>query len=238
MRAPEIIRTPDGRVMVKRFSFPRRAEHMLAIVTFVLLVLTGFPQKFDTSAFGHWVLGLFGGLENARFVHRTAGIVFSLHAILHILAVIAGAATRRMRLTLLPTPQDLRDAWRNLLYYMGRRPRPPKLPKFDYRQKFEYIGLVLGGLVMVASGVILMFPVEAAAWLPAALIPAAQVAHSNEAMLAFLVLVVWHMYGAVLSPEVFPIDKSMFTGYMSAEELEAHHALEYERLFPHGHAGR
>ena len=54
-------------------------------------------------------------------------------------------------------------------------------------------------------------------------------------MLAFLVLVIWHIYGAVLSPEVFPIDRSIITGYVSAEELEEHHAQEYDRLFPHGH---
>ena len=88
---------------------------------------------------------------------------------------------------------------------------------------------------MVASGVVLMYPMLLAQFLPASLIPAAQVAHSNEAMLAFLVLVIWHIYGAVLSPEVFPIDRSIITGYVSAEELEEHHALEYDRLFPNGH---
>lgn len=235
MRSPEIIRLPNGQVMVKRFSLPRRFEHILAIVTFVALIVTGFPQKFDTSGFGHWVLGLFGGLDNARYVHRAFGVVFCLHAVTHLLVVVLGALRGTMRMSLLPVTQDLRDAWQNLRYYMGYRAHGPKLPKFDYRQKFEYIGLVLGGLVMVASGLVLMYPMLLAQFLPASLIPAAQVAHSNEAMLAFLVLVIWHIYGAVLSPEVFPIDRSIITGYVSAEELEEHHAQEYDRLFPHGH---
>lgn len=235
MRSPEIIRLPNGQVMVKRFSLPRRFEHILAIVTFVALIVTGFPQKFDTSNFGHWVLGLFGGLDNARYVHRAFGVLFCLHAITHLMVAILGALRGTMRMSLLPVTQDLRDAWQNLRYYMGYREHGPKLPKFDYRQKFEYIGLVLGGLVMVASGLVLMYPMLLAQFLPASLIPAAQVAHSNEAMLAFLVLVIWHIYGAVLSPEVFPIDRSIITGYVSAEELEEHHALEYDRLFPHGH---
>lgn len=235
MSSPEIIRYPDGQVYVKRFSLGRRAEHMLAVVTFVLLVVTGFPQKFDTSTVGHWMLGLFGGLEEARLVHRIAGVVFSLHAAIHLGIVIVGALGGRMRLTLLPTTRDLHDAWQNLQYYMGYRSTPPKLPKFDYRQKFEYIGLVLGGILMVGSGLILLFPLFTAEILPGAAIPVALVAHSSEAMLALLVLVVWHIYGAVLSPEVFPIDRSMFSGYMTAEDLHHHHALEYERLFPHGH---
>lgn len=238
MRSPEIIRTSEGQVLVKRFSLPRRFEHVLAIVTFVALIVTGFPQKFDTSTFGHWILGVFGGLENARWVHRAFGVVFTLHALTHIAMALLGAFAGRMRLTLLPVTQDLRDAWQNLRYYTGYRPTAPELPKFDYRQKFEYIGLVLGGLVMVFSGLVLMYPMILATWLPAALIPAMQVAHSSEAMLAFLVLVVWHVYGAVLSPEVFPIDRSIITGYMPAEELEHHHAREYKRLFPHGHGAR
>lgn len=235
MRSPEIIRTPKGQILVKRFSLVRRIEHLLAIVTFVALIVTGFPQKFDTSSFGHSLLGLFGGLDNARFVHRLFGVIFCLHAGTHIMVVIVGALVGRMRLSLLPVVQDLRDAWQNLRYYMGYRQTPPPLPKFDYRQKFEYIGLVLGGLVMVFSGLVLMYPMVVAAWLPASLVPAAQVAHSNEAMLAFLVLVIWHIYGAVLSPEVFPLDRSMVTGYITAEELHHHHAVEYDRLFPQGH---
>lgn len=238
MRSPEIIRTPEGQVLVKRFSLPRRFEHWLAVVTFVMLVVTGFPQKFDTSTLGHWVLGVFGGLDQARFVHRAFGVVFTLHAMSHLLFILVGVLWGRVRLTLLPVSQDLHDAWQTLRYYTGYRATPPELPKFDYRQKFEYIGLVLGGLVMVGSGIVLMYPLFMAGLMPAFLIPAAQVAHSNEAMLAFLVLVIWHIYGAVLSPEVFPIDRSILTGYLPAETLQAHHGLEYKRLFPNGHGPR
>lgn len=238
MASPEIIQTPDGQVLVKRFSLARRAEHVLALVTFVALVVTGFPQKFDTSAFGHTVLGLLGGLENARLVHRLAGIVFTVHAAIHIAIFVLGGLSGRMRMTLLPVTKDVSDAWENLRYYMGHRKTPPDMPKFDYRQKFEYVGLVLGGLVMVFSGLVLMYPMATASLVPASIIPAAQVAHSNEAMLALLVLLIWHIYSAVLSPEVFPLDRSILTGYITAEELEEHHAAEYKRLFPQGHGPR
>jgi cytochrome b subunit of formate dehydrogenase len=234
MRPPKIRRSRSGELEVERFSPLRRVEHTLAIVTFAALLVTGFPQKFDQSEVGRWVLGLFGGLDNARLVHRVAGVVFAVHAGLHLLVILVGLLSRRMRLTLFPLPQDLRDAWDNLRFYFGHRDHPPELPKYDYRQKFEYIGLVLGGMVMIFSGIVLMVPVLVARWLPGEVIPASQVAHSNEAMLAFLVLVVWHIYATVLSPDVFPLDKSMFTGYMGAHELKQHHALEYKRVFPDG----
>lgn len=234
MRRPKIIKAPDGTLLVERFSPIRRWEHVLAIVTFVTLVITGFPQKFHDAALSGWVISLLGGLEQTRWIHRIAGIVFASHAAAHIAAIVIGAATRRLRFSLLPTPQDLRDAWNNLRFYLGYRREPPPLPKFDYRQKFEYLGIILGGLVMVASGLILMYPALAASWATGEVIPAARVAHSNEALLALLVLVVWHIYGSHLSPEIFPMDRTIFTGYISAEELKERHALEYEAVFGDG----
>ncbi|MBK8010536.1 MAG: cytochrome b/b6 domain-containing protein [Deltaproteobacteria bacterium] len=234
---PPMIRSPTGELLIERFSRIRRFEHTLVVIVFVALVVTGFPQKFDTSPVGHWFLQLFGGLSNARLIHRIAGIVFALHAVIHLTAIVFGGLTGRIRLTLLPVVQDLRDAWGTLRFYFGHRPHPPELPKFDYRQKFEYIGLILGGLVMVSSGMILLFPVFAARYLPSVVIPVAHVAHSNEAMLAFLVLVIWHVYGSIFSPEIFPLDRSILTGYISAEELKERHALEYRRLFPEGEPG-
>jgi cytochrome b subunit of formate dehydrogenase len=230
---PKMFRDPNGNLMVERFSPIRRYEHWLGMVVFVVLVLTGFPQKFhgDGSA---WLLGVFGGLENARLAHRVAGVVFGVHAGVHLTAAIVGIMTRRMRPALLPTPQDLRDAWQNLGYFLGYRDRPPALPKFDYRQKFEYVGMVLGGCVMILSGLALMYPIQIAAALGGQLIPAARVAHSYEALLALSVLVIWHVYGAGLSPEVYPLDKSIFTGYIAAHELEERHGLEFQRVFPDG----
>jgi len=219
---------------VERFSRFRRVEHTVAIVVFTVLVVTGFPQKFDHSQVGRWLLGAFGGLDNARLVHRIAGVMFAVHAGLHLAAILVGLLLGKMRLSLLPLPQDVRDAWDNLRFYFGYRDRPPELPKYDYRQKFEYIGLILGGMVMIFSGLVLIEPVLVARWLPGELIPAAQVAHSNEAMLAFLVLIIWHIYATVLSPDVFPLDRSMFTGFISAHELKERHALEYKRVFPDG----
>lgn len=192
----------DGTVLVERFTLPRRAEHMLVLVTFVALTLTGLPQKFD-GYYAQATLAALGGLDLARAIHRFAGLVFCVHSAVHILLFVGGLLAGRMRWTMLPVLQDLRDAKMMLAYYLGAAKRPPELPKFDYRQKFEYLGMVLGGLVMVVSGLMLLYPQWFSAYLPGELIPAARVAHSNEAMLALLVLVVWHVYGSHLSPEVF-----------------------------------
>ena len=230
-RLPRVRVTARGTVLVERFSLARRLEHLAAIATFLVLVLTGFPQRFYDAAWAAWIFDALGGLDVTRQIHRIAGFVFTGHAVLHLVAFGVGLATGKMRPSLLPVPQDLRDAWANLLYYLGHREAPPLLPKFDYRQKFEYVGMVLGGVVMIASGLVLLFPIETAALLPGEVIPAARVAHSNEALLAFLVLLVWHLYGSHFSPDVFPMDRSIFTGYQTKDALRRHHTLEYRRLF-------
>lgn len=58
----------------------------------------------------------------------------------------------------------------------------------------------------------------------------AQIVHSYEALLAFLAILIWHLYHVHLNPEVFPMSRVWLTGKISEQELKEHHPLEYERL--------
>ena len=144
---------------------------------------------------------------------------------------ITGVLSGRMKPSMLLGRQDFRDAINNLRYYAGYTEAAPKFGRYDYRQKFEYWGLIFGSLIMVATGYILYFPILISRYLPAELIPAAKAMHSYEALFAFLIVLVWHIAGAHLAPESFPIDTSIFTGKIRKEKLRHEHALEYEDLF-------
>jgi hypothetical protein len=76
-----------------------------------------------------------------------------------------------------------------------------------------------------------LFPIALSRIVPAELIPVAKVTHSYEALLALLIVVVWHIAGALLTPESFPMDTSIFTGRTSREKLRREHTLEYEERF-------
>ena len=115
-------------------------------------------------------------------------------------------------------------------YYFGAADRPAKFDRFDYRQKFEYWGLLLGSSIVVGTGLVLLFPILTARFLPGEVIPAAYLAHSQEGLMAFLVVIVWHIYNAHLSPDVFPFDTSIFTGRISEERMRHEHPLEFERI--------
>jgi len=216
---------------VVRFSFWTRFQHAAGILLFGVLLLTGMPQKWPYLDASRWVIEHLGGIFAVRWLHRAAGIVFAVLFVAHLLVAIVGVATRRMQPSVLLSRKDFRDAVDNLRYYAGYAEAPPKFGRYDYRQKFEYWGLIFGALIMALSGFILYFPILVSRVLPAELIPAAKVMHSNEALLAFLIVLIWHMFGAHLTPESFPMDTSIFTGKIRKEKLRHEHPLEYEDLF-------
>jgi formate dehydrogenase subunit gamma len=217
---------------IVRFSPWRRAEHFAIMVVFILLCVTGLPQKFFEQGWARATLELVGGVERARWLHRAAGLVFAALTIMHLAGATWLVAARRARFTLVPERKDFTDAIMSLKYYLGLTHTQPRFDRYDYRQKFEYWGMVLGALVVIVTGVVLLWPTMVARYLPGQLIPASKVAHSNEGLMAFLVIIVWHIYNAHLSPDVFPFDSTIFTGRISEERMRHEHPLEYERLAP------
>lgn len=217
---------------VVRFSLRQRLEHVAVMVLFVALALTGFPQKFPDAAWARWLVDAMGGLAVARWLHRAAGLFFGALAALHLGSAVLGLIRRRQPLTLVPSRKDFRDVVQNLRYYLGLTEERARFDRFDYREKFEYWGMVMGAVIMTLTGLMLYFPLLVTRLLPGQMIPVAKVAHSNEGLLAFLVVITWHVYNAHLAPEVFPFNKTIFTGRISVERLKDEHPLEYERLFP------
>jgi cytochrome b subunit of formate dehydrogenase len=215
---------------VVRFSGIQRAEHAAVMLLFVVLAVTGIPQKYFDQGWAESLISLLGGVDVARWMHRAAGIGFVLVTVAHLARLTFLVATGRSSLSLVPTRQDFRDAITTLKYYLGVSDQQARFDRFDYRQKFEYWGLVLGASVVGATGFVLLYPTAVTRFLPGQVIPAAQVAHSYEGLMAFLVVIVWHIYNAHLNPDVFPFDTTIFTGRISRERMRHEHPLEYERF--------
>lgn len=218
--------------LVVRFSRWARVQHAAVIVLFVVLLVTGMPQKWPNLDISQWTVDALGGIFAVRWYHRAAGLVFSLLLVGHLLVAVGHLLRSKETPSMLLIGKDFRDAYSNLRYYLGRTEVQPRFGRYDYRQKFEYWGLIFGSLIMALSGVILYAPLTVSRLLFAELIPAAKEAHTNEALLAFAIIVIWHIYGAHLNPETFPADTSIFSGRISRERLRREHPLEYEERFP------
>jgi cytochrome b subunit of formate dehydrogenase len=215
---------------VIRFSVWERFEHAAVMVLFLVLAVTGLPQEFFWQSWARWLILVMGGIERVRWVHRGAGILFAALVVFHLAVALVRVSTRRVKASLVPKRKDFLDAIAMMRYYLRLADEPPRFDRFDYRQKFEYWGMVIGSVVIIVTGFMLYFPVETARVLPGQVIPAALLMHGREGLLAFLVIIIWHLYNAHLSPDVFPFDSGIFTGKISAERMEKEHGLEYDRL--------
>ena len=215
---------------VVRFNVSQRLEHLVLMVSFTMLVFTGIPQKFYDVPAMEGIIGLLGGIDNTRFVHRFFAIVMVLESVYHIGYLAFSFAVGRGRLSMLPIPKDVRDLFGMIAYYVGKRKEPPLFDRYDYRQKFEYWGVVWGTAVMVVTGLMMVYPTWTTRILPGQFIPAARAAHGGEALLAFLVIVIWHLYNTHLSPGRFPLDKVIFTGKLPEHKMIEEHPLEYARM--------
>jgi formate dehydrogenase subunit gamma len=213
-----------------RFSLRQRIEHSSVMLLFTVLAVTGLAQKYFDAGWAAWVIAALGGIDRVRWIHRASGILFTGFALEHAGAGLFAVARRRGQVFIVPTRKDFQDAIVTLRYYLRLSDERASFDRYDYRQKFEYWGLVLGGTIMTVTGFMLLFPVEVTRFLPGELIPAAKIIHGYEGLLAFLVVITWHVYNAHLSPDVFPFDASIFTGKMSRERMEKEHPLELRRL--------
>ncbi len=218
---------------IRRLHPLRLLEHHVNALSFITLVITGLAQRFHDNRLSEFVILGLGGIDQTRWVHRFAGAAFALVMLQHVVVGLFGMTAGRWRPSMIINRKDFQDALHNLRFYFGRTPHPARCDRFDYKQKFEYWGVLLGGVVMTVTGLMLWFPTavfQVAPFLPGQVLPAAKVMHGNEAMMAFLIIVTWHIYNAIFSPEVFPLDTTILTGRISAKRLQHEHPLEYERL--------
>lgn len=213
-----------------RFSRWQRFEHWLLVLSFAALLFTGLPQRYDDAAFSAWIMDLLGSVSTARFLHRIAACIFVVESTVHAGEIGWSMLKQRFRPTMLITPQDFRDAVNMLRYSVGLIPNKPRFDRYDYRQKFEYWGILFGAVMMIATGVVLWFPADVTRILPGELVPAAKEMHSGEALLAMLVVLLWHFYDVIFSPAVLPLDTAMITGRISRERLMHEHSKEFDRL--------
>jgi len=211
---------------VKRFSRPRIIEHWTHVLTFSVLVCTGLSQKFYSLDVSQWIILHLGGIDNVRLIHRVTGLLFSLEIITHLAIIAIGIIYFQWQPSMLITKKDFTDVVHNIKYYLGLENAPTGGGRFTYKQKFEYWGILTGVLLMMFTGMTLWFPAVVTKFLPGEIIPAAKVLHTNEAFVVFLIIAIWHIYSAIFSPEVFPLDTSMFTGYLSKTRMLREHPDE------------
>jgi len=234
-----------------RMNLTERIQHFILIITFFVLIVTGLPLIFYEIKFLKWIFSLQGSFYIRGILHRIAAVALILNLIWHILYTLFTPRGRNNFKEQIPKFKDFKDAfeifWLNLgltrfLYRRGILKKffdshpywlfenQPQFGRYNFIEKFEYWAVGWGSVVMVISGFFMwnvelslsLFPL----WVHDILV----IVHGYDAMLAFLAVIIWHMYNVHQNPEVFPMSKVWLNGKIAGRELRILHPLEYQKI--------
>jgi len=215
-----------------RMTLNERIQHLNLAINFTLLVITGFALSFPTAFWVSPITEVPAGMTLRGFLHRLCGVAIVFLGGYHILYCIFTKRGRGIIRDMIPGLKDAKDLLETLKnnLFINRPPKEIKMPRFNFREKLEYFGLIWGTLVMTVTGFILWFEVEWLKYFPQWTFNLARTIHFYEAILATLTIIVWHFYSVVFNPDVYPMNWAWITGYLTEHEMKEEHGLELERI--------
>jgi formate dehydrogenase gamma subunit len=214
---------------VKRMEPVDVVQHVILATSFFILVVTGFSLRYYDTWYGRLLFGFEGGSQLRGLTHRIAGVVLMAASLIHT-AFLFTARGRVFFKDMFPRLSDISDAWSMVVYLLGRRAHPPRMGRFTFAEKVEYWALVWGTAIMAVTGCILWL--KNAILFPKLLLDICLVVHSYEAWLAFLAILVWHLYHTVFSPKVYPLNMACLTGKMPERVYVEEHAATVDGHSP------
>jgi cytochrome b subunit of formate dehydrogenase len=224
---------------VRRFRQVDIRMHILIIVTFLTLAATGLPLKFDNAPWAITLVNLLGGPEMAQLLHRLAAIGTFGYFFWHLSILAYRFFVKREKglfwgpNSMTPQLKDGKDLIGNIKYFLYLGPRPAG-DRWTYWEKFDYLAVFWGMVIIGLSGLMLWFPGFFTSFLPGWVLNAAYVVHSDEALLATGFIFLFHFFHTHLRPESFPLDPVVFTGSVPLERFKDERPLEYQRMVDNG----
>jgi cytochrome b subunit of formate dehydrogenase len=214
-----------------RMTAHERVQHAVLVISFVLLVISGFMLRYPEA---WWVVAIRNvsgrAFELRGIFHRIAGVVMLVGGAWHVAYLAFTKPGRSLFFALLPRKRDLIDPWQVLRYNLGLASTKPEFPRFSYVEKSEYWALVWGTLLMGITGAILWFDNTSMGLFTKLGFDISRTIHFYEAILATLAIIVWHFYFVLFNPDVYPMNLAWLTGRMSEREMLEEHPLELKRL--------
>jgi cytochrome b subunit of formate dehydrogenase len=230
----------EGLQQVQRFSPKERIMHVLLIVSFFVLVMTGFPLKYHEAAWSKIIISLWGGAHQAGLFHRAAALL--LMAIVGYVVwmsfrfLFPKGQGRQGWIERLFGPESLVPNWKDwedikgMFRWFFDRGEIPKFERWTYWEKFDFWAVFWGMFAIGGSGLLLWTPEWSSYLFPGWVLNVAALIHSEEALLAALFIFTVHFFNTHFIPDKFPMDRIIFTGTYRLEELREQRPLEYDRL--------
>ena len=221
-----------------RYSAHIVLQHILIFTTFITLASTGIPLHYANLFWAPYVISIFGGIDNAQLIHRSAAFVMIGACVYHVLTIAASTIYKiikkefDIRRTQIPTHRDLFDLIHDVKYFLGIEKFRPKMEKFMYKQKLHYLAILWGSFVLIVAGTALLYPEKIVLlwpFNPSFIQDLARIMHADEAILALIVIAFWHLSNVHIVPGRYPAQWTVFSGRITREHQIEEHFLEYLR---------
>ncbi len=216
----------------QRFHVLHRLLHIIIIFNFTLLALTGFLLHFSQFGWAKFLVSAMGGAGAAGWLHRFGAVCLYMGILIHVSWLFYYKVVLKKNLSgpgsILPGKKDVQDLYQNLRYVFNRG-TPPLFDRFSYLQKVDYWAVMLGMQSMGITGLLMWFPEFFTGILPGHFINIASHFHFHEAVLAVMYIGLVHMSDTHLVPEIFPMEKTIFTGRIEKDRFMEDHPEEWKR---------
>ncbi|MCK4838406.1 MAG: hypothetical protein KAS94_06350 [Desulfobulbaceae bacterium] len=225
---------------IERFSVFQRLTHLLVIVSFLTLAVTGMALKFAMEDWAQWIAFMTGGFTVLGALHRFFAIVTFFYFFLTMILLYTKWKESGKSLLgfifdaegLVPNLNDLKEMIATFKWFFGG-PRP-YYGHWTYWEKFDFMAVFWGIAVIGSSGLALWFPEIFSRFLPGWGLNIATIIHSDEALLAAGFIFTIHFYNTHLRPDKFPLDPVIFVGSITVDELKHERPREYDQLMASG----
>jgi len=207
---------------VRRMEPDEVLQHALLAISFSVLVVTGFSLRFYDAWWAKMIFGHEGGAATRGLIHRGAAILMIFGSLWH-LGYFLTTKGRIFLSDIAPNIDDAKQLWGMFMYNLGRTDQHPQMRRFSFYEKAEYWALIWGTVVMVLTGLSMWFQNSLVSLIGKSWFEVFRIIHYYEAWLAFLAILVWHMYGVLFNPHVYPMNPSWLTGKMPKEMFDTEH---------------
>ena len=215
-----------------RMTLNERIQHLNLFINFTILVITGFTLKYPEAFWSSSISDVVMGMTVRGLLHRLSGVLVLTLGGYHILYLVFTKRGRGILKDMIPVLKDAKDLLETFKNncFINRPAKKLKMPRFNFREKLEYLGLIWGTIVMTVTGFILWYKTEWLLYFPMWTWDVARAIHFYEAILATLTIIVWHLYSVVFNPDVYPMSWAWITGDLTEHEMDEEHGLELEKI--------
>ncbi len=226
---------------IKRFNVSHTILHIMIIISFLTLAITGMSLKFPDNPLFAGIAHLVGGPHVMGKIHRIGAIVTFLYFATHFFQLFVLFVRRKITIlgllkeqySLIPLPRDLIDVKDNLLYFIGKGPKP-EFGRWTYWEKFDYMAVFWGITIIGSTGLTLAFPEIATRFIPGWALNIATIIHSDEALLATGFIFSMHFFHSHMRPDNFPMDTVVFTQKLPLSRFKEERPKEYQEMIKKG----